>query len=217
MPPTDLSSAAYPHVHSPKSIHIPNDVRLFAATYGIVDTMTRTLITAITLSVLVVLASPSSVGASESEFDWPLHPRPQVVRAFDKPEHNWLPGHRGVDLAGRPDEAVLSAGEGVVVFAGVVADKPVVSVDHAGGLRTTYEPVHARVRAGQRVGTGTVLGILEPGHPGCTAAACLHWGLRRDREYLNPLGLVDATPLRLKPLRPKPLRPKPLRPGHARG
>ncbi|MCL2534203.1 MAG: hypothetical protein FWE39_08555, partial [Nocardiaceae bacterium] len=32
-------------------------------------------------------------------FDWPLRPRPRVVRAFEKPAQNWLPGHRGVDLA----------------------------------------------------------------------------------------------------------------------
>ncbi|NLE79197.1 MAG: M23 family metallopeptidase [Rhodococcus sp.] len=164
--------------------------------------MMRTSIPAIVLALLVTITWPSSVDAAESEFDWPLQPRPRVERAFDKPEHNWLPGHRGVDLAGQPDEAVLSAGAGVVVFAGTVADKPVVSVDHDGGLRTTYEPVVARVRAGQRVGVGTVLGVLEPDHPGCTAAACLHWGLRRSREYLNPLRLVDATPLRLKPLQP---------------
>ena len=24
----------------------------------------------------------------------------RVLRAFDKPEHNWLPGHRGVDMQG---------------------------------------------------------------------------------------------------------------------
>lgn len=161
--------------------------------------MMRTPTIAIVLAVVIV-ATPGGAGATESEFAWPLRPRPHVERTFDKPEHNWLPGHRGVDLAGHPDEAVLSAGAGIVVFAGDVAGKPVVSVDHDGGLRTTYEPVVARVRRGQRVGVGTVLGVLESGHPGCAAAACLHWGVRREREYLDPLRLVHATPLRLKPL-----------------
>lgn len=149
---------------------------------------------------ILAVDAPAEAGPTRA-FDWPLHPRPQVTRGFDKPEHNWFPGHRGVDLAGTPDQAVLSAGTGIVVFAGVVAGRPVVSVDHAGGLRTTYEPVSARVTAGLRVGRGTVLGTLQPGHPGCRgSSACLHWGLRRDRDYLDPLGLVRVQPIRLEPL-----------------
>ncbi len=124
---------------------------------------------------------------------------PPVVRPFDLPERNWLPGHRGVDLAAVPGQTVLAAGAGTVVFAGTVAGKPVVSVDHPGGLRTTYEPVEATVSAGRRVERGTVLGTVAPGHPECAAAACLHWGLRRDREYLDPLPLVGAVRMRLLP------------------
>ncbi|WP_460490619.1 M23 family metallopeptidase, partial [Corynebacterium nasicanis] len=63
-----------------------------------------------------------------------------VLRAFDRPEHNWLPGHRGVDLALPVGGAVVAAGDGVVAFAGVVAGTPTVSVDHADGVRTTYQP-----------------------------------------------------------------------------
>ena len=124
----------------------------------------------------LLLAAAPGRAAPAGEFDWPLHPRPAVVRAFDKPEHDWLPGHRGVDLAGTPGQTVLAAGDGVVAYAGTVAGKPVVSVQHDGGLRTTYEPVHASVVAGRRVTKGSVLGTLAAGHPGCAAAACLHWG-----------------------------------------
>ncbi|MFC0447331.1 M23 family metallopeptidase [Rhodococcus jostii] len=158
--------------------------------------------TASTLLAAAALLAPPADTAPTGDFDWPLHRRPRVVRPFDNPEHDWLPGHRGVDLGGVPDEAVLSAGAGVVVFAGTVAGKPVVSVDHPGGLRTTYEPVTARVTPGLRVGRGTVLGTLEAGHPGCISpvAACLRWGLRRDREYLDPLGLLRVAPVRLEPV-----------------
>ncbi len=132
---------------------------------------------------------------------WPLRPRPPVVRRFDRPAQDWLPGHRGVDLGGTAGQSVLAAGDGYVAFAGEVAGTPVVSVDHAGGLRTTYEPVRASVAAGRRVFRGDVLGVLEAGHPGCPTA-CLHWGLRRGRDYLDPLGVVHTAPLRLKPVRP---------------
>ncbi len=123
-----------------------------------------------------------------------------VIRAFDKPERNWLPGHRGVDLALGVGEPVLAAEAGVVTFAGTVAGTPVVSLDHPDGVRTTYQPVHARVRQGDEVTEGAVIGIL--GHP-VDGWAGLHWGARtgpeRD-EYLNPLSLLDAPTIRLKPL-----------------
>lgn len=127
-----------------------------------------------------------------------------MVRAFDAPSPDWLRGHRGVDLAGVPGQPVYAAGAATVVFAGVLAGRPVVSVAHPGGLRTSYEPVEAAVRAGQRVDESTVLGRLQPGHPGCPAAACLHWGAMwgpaARADYVDPLGLLAETPIRLKPL-----------------
>lgn len=130
----------------------------------------------------------------------PLPGAPEVVRAFDPPPQPWLSGHRGVDLAGAAGEPVRSAGAGVVVFAGPLAGRGVVSVEHPGGLRTTYEPVTASVAVGDAVGPGTMLGQLAAGHPGCPVAACLHWGLRRDSVYLNPLLLLRPVRVRLKPL-----------------
>ncbi len=127
-------------------------------------------------------------------------PSTAVTRAFDPLPHRYAAGHRGVDLAGAPGVQVLAAGDGVVAFAGMVAGRPVVSVDHAGGLRTTYEPVDPSVGAGQAVARGTPLGTLVSGHAGCPAAACLHWGLRRGADYLDPLGLLQVPRVRLLPL-----------------
>lgn len=133
------------------------------------------------------------------QFGWPLAPPHPVVRAFEAPESPYGPGHRGVDLAGPTGAPVLSAGAGVVVFAGQLAGRGVVSVDHPNGLRTTYEPIAPTVKAGQHVAAGAVLGHLRPGHPGCPEA-CLHWGVRRhENEYLDPLSLVAAGRVRLLP------------------
>jgi murein DD-endopeptidase MepM/ murein hydrolase activator NlpD len=90
------------------------------------------------------------------------------------------------------------------VFAGELAGRPVVSVAHTGGLRTSYEPVRPSVRAGQQVSAGTVVGELVAGHAGCAAPACLHWGAMwgpaASADYVDPLGLLASTPIRLKPL-----------------
>jgi murein DD-endopeptidase MepM/ murein hydrolase activator NlpD len=144
--------------------------------------------------------------AEDARLDWPLRPPPAVVRGFDAPSPNWNPGHRGVDLAGAPGQPVYAAGDATVVFAGLLAGRPVVALAHPGGLHTSYEPVRAAVRVGQLVTAATVLGELVAGHPGCPAAACLHWGAMwgpaSGADYVDPLGLLASTPIRLKPLRP---------------
>ncbi len=132
-------------------------------------------------------------------FTWPLSSA-TVVRSFDPPPRPWLAGHRGVDLAAAPGAAVASAGPGTVVFAGVLAGRGVVSVAHPGGLRTTYEPVTPAVRPGDTVLAGAPNGSLAAWHPGCPAAACLHWGLRRGDTYLDPLALLGRGRVRLLPL-----------------
>lgn len=141
------------------------------------------------------------------EYGWPLAPMPAVARPFDQPPFRYGRGHRGADLVGGVGQAVLAARDGVVVFAGPVAGRGVVSVEHADGLRTTYEPVTGTVAVGVRVARGDPIGALEAGHAGCPAEACLHWGVRRGvrstSEYMDPLVLLRPRHVRLLPL-PEP-------------
>jgi murein DD-endopeptidase MepM/ murein hydrolase activator NlpD len=153
---------------------------------------------------VVGLVSAVPAVAEDARLEWPLRPPPAVARGFDAPSPDWNPGHRGVDLAGTPGQPVYAAGAATVVFAGVLAGRPVVSLAHPGGLRTSYEPVRAVVRVGQAVTAETVIGSLAAGHAGCRAAACLHWGAMwgpaSRADYVDPLGLLKSTPIRLKPL-----------------
>lgn len=121
---------------------------------------------------------------------WPLDPAPAVLRGFDVGPFPWSPGHRGVDLGPRGDPVVVAAGPGVVRFAGSVAGRGVVSVDHGSGLRTTYEPVTASVVAGRRVAAGDVLGRLAGPGSHCEGGPCLHWGALLGDRYLDPLALL---------------------------
>lgn len=130
-----------------------------------------------------------------------------MVRRFDPPPSPWLAGHRGVDLAAAAGAPVRAAGAGTVHFAGRVAGRGVVSVTHPNGLRTTYEPLEPAVRAGQALAAGDPIGTLVAGHAGCPAAACLHWGLRRGEEYLDPLALLGLGRVRLLPLATTPPAP----------
>ena len=157
------------------------------------------------LGALVFAAGPASgagVGVADSgvAYGWPLVPVPVVVAPFREPAHPFGPGHRGVDLAAPAGAAVLAAAAGTVVFAGTLAGRGVVSVQHADGLRTTYEPVTPAVRSGEIVARGAVVGALVAGHLRCPGA-CLHWGARRDRtKYVDPLLLLRPARVRLLPL-----------------
>ena len=143
----------------------------------------------------------AGVPAPGAGYAWPLHPAPTVLTRFAASENPFGPGHRGVDLAGAAGQPVLAAQDGIVVFAGTVAGHGVVSVQHPDRLRTTYEPVAPQVTAGTTVRRGDVLALLAPGHPGCPAPACLHWGVRRDRyDYLDPLVLLRPPRVRLLPV-----------------
>lgn len=141
-------------------------------------------------------------GATGPTGVWPLQPAPTVLRGFDPPSSAWGAGHRGVDLAGAVGQPVHAALGGTVTFAGSLAGRGVVVVDH-GATRTTYEPVAASVGVGQRVGAGAVIGTLSLIRSHCLPRACLHWGLIRnaDDEYLDPLQLLGlGAPVRLLPL-----------------
>ncbi|GAA4286724.1 hypothetical protein GCM10022262_10830 [Georgenia daeguensis] len=138
-------------------------------------------------------AGPTRIGSATS-YVWPTGGPADVLRAFDEPSAPWAPGHRGVDLKLDLGSEVLAAADGVVVFAGTVVDRPVVSIEHADGIRTTYEPVRPSVRPGQRVAAGEPVGRLDGLHclvlpPG----GCLHLGARTGPQtYVDPLRLLGA-------------------------
>lgn len=143
----------------------------------------------------------SAAGEPAPVGGWPLSPVPDVVERFDPPSSPWGTGHRGADLLGHVGQAVLAALPGRVSFAGVIAGRGVVVVDH-GPTRTTYEPVTASVAVGEAVSSGSPIGTLTAVQSHCAPSACLHWGWIRnaDDTYLDPLRLVGAVPVRLLPL-----------------
>jgi murein DD-endopeptidase MepM/ murein hydrolase activator NlpD len=151
-----------------------------------------------------VPANPPPVHAPVA--GWPLTPRPEVVRGFELPAKPWLPGHRGVDLAGQPGQPVLAATPGTITYAGPLAGRGVITITY-GARRTTYEPVVPEVRVGATVRTGSVIGRLSAAGSHCLPRACLHWGLLQGRQYLNPLSLLPNRPVRLLPLTNRPAVP----------
>lgn len=127
-------------------------------------------------------------------WSWPLPPAPRVVREFMVGPSPWSPGHRGVDLiaeSGR-SAAIRAPANGRVHFAGVIAGRPVLSIDHGSGLVSSFEPVISSLRRGQVVQRNDVIGRLGTGPSHCAPASCLHWGVRKDGRYIDPLLLLPG-------------------------
>lgn len=118
---------------------------------------------------------------------WPLTPRPPLVRRFEAPASVWGAGHRGLDLGAHVGAPVRAVADGTVSHAGVIAGRGTVSVRHATGIRSTYEPLDVSVAVGERVRRGQVIGRLSDAKGHCQPSTCLHLGAKRGNEYLDPL------------------------------
>lgn len=155
--------------------------------------MRGTMVALMAVAALVAAAWTGSAAATETADEQPDAAssgavRPvdgSVVRHFEEPAHPYGPGHRGVDLAAGPGTTVRAALPGVVTFAGQVALRGWVTVDHGGGLDTTYGVIDPRfVTAGQQVRTGQSLGEVAAG------VEHLDWGARLHGTYIDPLRLL---------------------------
>lgn len=139
-------------------------------------------------------AAPAAIdGASiEGSWSWPVAPPHPVLRGYDV-SGPYDAGHRGVDLGAAPGAAVTSPADGTVRFAGVVVDRPVLSITHDNGSISSFEPVEAVVAAGDRVTRGDVVGYLSNDLAHAPSGG-LHLGARVDGDYRNPLFLLGTIP-----------------------
>lgn len=109
---------------------------------------------------------------------WQLPVTSEVVDWFRAPRSEWGPGNRGWEFATGGGESVLAVGDGVVAFAGPVAGRGVVTIDHGAGLVSSITGMSAlQVAARQHVRAGDLLG---------TASVGLHLGFRLHGHYVDP-------------------------------
>lgn len=149
---------------------------------------------------LALLSATPVHAAASVAYSSPIEPF-VVTRLASLPAHNWLPGHRGIDLAASVGQTVVSPTSGEVTFTAVVVNRPVVSIRHAGGFVSSLEPVQATVHVGDIVSVGDELGTVSAAAGHCAPATCVHWGLRLDGRYVDPLDYLRGFgPVQLLPL-----------------
>jgi murein DD-endopeptidase MepM/ murein hydrolase activator NlpD len=89
---------------------------------------------------------------------------------------------------------IRAPASGTVRFAGILAGRPVLSLDHGNDVISSFEPVITRLRQGQPVRRDDVLGWVGGGPTHCAPAICLHWGVRKNGRYIDPLLLLPVRP-----------------------
>jgi murein DD-endopeptidase MepM/ murein hydrolase activator NlpD len=139
------------------------------------------------------VAEPRSPGAAVSYAPPVSGP---VVDPFRLPLGPYGPGNRGLEYTTVPGATARAIGAGSVTFAGQVAGRLVVTIEHPDGLRSSLVGL-----ASVSVTRGQVVSARQPVG---RAATRLHLGVRRGDVYLDPATLfAQRAPARLVPLRPR--------------
>jgi murein DD-endopeptidase MepM/ murein hydrolase activator NlpD len=140
-------------------------------------------------------SAPNPVGAAPTVSDswsWPVPAPIRVVSPFRAPPTPYKAGHRGIDLLVEPAATIVAAASGTVSFAGMVAGRGVVAVDHGNGVVSAIEPVVASVAQGDVVSAGDVIGTAASG--GHCTGDCVHFGVRVHGEYVSPFLFLGGLP-----------------------
>ncbi|WP_181064294.1 murein hydrolase activator EnvC [Pseudoclavibacter sp. AY1F1] len=147
------------------------------------------LLTAALLCELSLLPAPGA-SAATAGWLWPVEAPPVVSRAFDL-DAPYGAGHRGIDIPAAPGAVVLAPAAGTVRFSGFVVDRPVLSIQHADGALSSYEPVVSELEPGDVVVAGQRLGLVSAEHRH-TPEGALHLGVRQEGAYRDPASLFDG-------------------------
>jgi murein DD-endopeptidase MepM/ murein hydrolase activator NlpD len=134
----------------------------------------------------------AAVTAVAALWAWPIAAPHPIARPYLAPATPYASGHRGIDIRAAAGAEVRAPADGVVHYVGVVVDRPVLSIDHGGGVLSSYEPVESSLREGDVVRRGQVIGRLVTGH--CKSGTCLHFGVRIHGEYVSPLLFLGGQP-----------------------
>ncbi len=146
------------------------------------------LVCLITLIAILVLPTPVALGSMNQPFEWPS--KGTVLTSYS------VGVHRGIDLETSAGDSVKAAGDGVVRWVGKTPrGEPVVSIEHFGGLISTYIPVEGSPGQGTQVSQGEVIGVLADTGEISSPIPHLHFSLYREdggneKQYLDPLDFL---------------------------
>lgn len=150
---------------------------------------------------IAIGSGSAATSAGAGGWTWPVVG--PVIQAFDRPDTPYGSGHRGIDIAAEVGTTIVAPADGTVTFAGPIGGYLFLTIDHGGGLSSTYSWLSAKlIRKGDRVLQDQPIALTGWGHPGAPVPH-LHLGVKLDGAYVDPLsylGLVSlASFVRLAP------------------
>ena len=135
---------------------------------------------------LVASAAPSA--AATGGWTWPV--TGPIIRGFDPPDSPYGAGHRGIDIAVSAGTPIFAPAAGTVTFAGKVAGHLFLTVNHGGGVASTYSWLsELRVKKGDAVAAGELIALTGWAHPGSLIPS-LHFGVKLGADYVDPLAYL---------------------------
>ena len=143
------------------------------------------------VSKIIGSRSPASIaaGLTSNGLMWPV---PTVSRISSYYGRRWGRKHEGIDIPATVGTRIVSAADGLVVYAGsdMGGYGNIVVIGHANGYFTVYAHTHRYfVVKGQRVMKGQV--IAQVGSTGRSTGPHLHFEVRYGGSSYNPLHFVS--------------------------
>ena len=136
--------------------------------------------------------TPVSLG--NISFIWPCPSSSRITSQFggrSSPTEGASTDHKGVDIGASTGSDILAAASGTVTISTYsVSAGNYIMIDHGGGVSTVYMHCSSLlVSEGEEVTQGQV--IAKVGSTGYSTGPHLHFGVRADGAYVNPLQYVS--------------------------
>ncbi len=148
----------------------------------------------------------TSTAHASGTWVWPIVGA--VTRGYDPPGTPYGSGHRGIDIGAPQGTPIHAPAPGRVTFSGKVGGALFLTIDHGGGVASTYSWASTLLaKKGDVVAAGDVVALSGFGHPG-GSVSCLHFGVKLNggsvatMDYLGPTDLSGM--IRLAPLQGTP-------------
>jgi murein DD-endopeptidase MepM/ murein hydrolase activator NlpD len=131
-----------------------------------------------------------AVGFGAADWRWPVIG--PVIDPYDPPETPFGAGHRGIDIAAGVGTPIVAPAAATVAFAGKVGGQLFVTLDHGGGLESTYSWLSSILVAKRDVvAAGQPIALTGGGHPG-SSVPHLHLGVKLNDAYQDPMAYLGA-------------------------
>ncbi len=136
----------------------------------------------------------STVNIGDIHFIWPCPSSSRITSYFgdrESPTEGASSNHQGIDIGASTGSSIVAAADGTVVTATYSSSAGnYVMINHGGGVFTVY--MHASkllCSVGDEVKQGQT--IAQVGSTGNSTGPHLHFGIRANGSYINPLAYVS--------------------------